>query len=411
MASIQALAPNVAEELRASLVINSLEQCATELVQNSIDANASMVEVKVDVAGHSLQVSDNGDGITLFNMERIGGKYTTSKCSTLQDLGCIKTYGFRGEAISAMTEMSLVDIVSYPRDQSFVYSAIFKGGERVYFGRSSKHPRFSHGTTVSVRDLFYKFPVRQRYWSEATVSKLDHVLENVKRAVESLAIITPRVSFTVIDMAKDSKLMSYRKAESLLNRVTSVFGQSMSSSLTFVKSYDDDSYSFTGYISTVGHYNRLFQYIFLNNRPISDERLNRAILQLFQQSSFSKDSVNYEDLKRSRERHPVYVLTLKCSPKLYDICVDPTKMTVGFKDQITTRKRKSRTKLPIGDTSRDMSLDHTSHVKSSRPLKTAKTVRKSTALKWDKTYNDVIDIEDDIEFELDEDWIASTLDV
>ncbi|KAF9110695.1 DNA mismatch repair protein, partial [Mortierella sp. AM989] len=412
MASIQTLAPGVAEELRASLVINSLEQCAAELVQNSIDANASSIEVKIDVSGHSLQVSDNGDGITSADMGRVGGRYATSKCSTLQDLGRINTYGFRGEAVAAMTEMSLVDIVSCPRNQKYAYSTIFK------------------------------FPVRQRYWSEASVSKLDLELERVKRTVETLALIAHRVSFTLIDMAKGTKVMSYRKADSQLSRITAILGQALSSSLTFVRSMDDDIYSLTGYLSTSGHHNRLYQFIFLNNRPIYCESLNRAINVLFQQSSFSKDGQQYdEDLRRSRERHPVYVLTLNCPPCEYDICADPSKMAVDFEDeervlyivrdtiitflerhhllsrstastlrsQTTTRKRKSRAKCSIGNTGNSELLGHISRVKSSLPSKTARPRQHHRENNNDVSHPEDIDIEDELEFELDTDWMAEWL--
>ncbi|KAF9200310.1 DNA mismatch repair protein [Haplosporangium sp. Z 27] len=441
MASIKTLSPGVAEELRASLVINSLEQCATELIQNSIDANASSIEIKIDIAAHSLQVSDNGDGITSTDMEHIGTHYATSKCSTLQDLGLIKTYGFRGEAIAAIAEMSLVDIVSYPRNQKHAFSTIFKGGDRLYCGRSSKYPRFNHGTTVSVRDLFYKYPVRQSYWSEASVSKLDFQLEKVRRAVETLALIAPRVSFTLIDLAKDTKVMNCRKADSQLNRITSILGQALSSSLVYVKSMDDNSYRFSGYISTTGHHNRLYQYIFLNNRPINNENLNRAMAQLFAQSSFSKDRPQYEeDLRRSRERHPVYILVLKCAPCLYDICADPSKVTLEFEDeervlyivrdtiitflerqhllsrsaattlrkQTTTRKRKSRAKLPIGNTRDSIPFSVMPHVKSSRPSKTSEPFRGSLDVERDSEY-DSLDIEDELEFELDADWMSTML--
>ncbi|KAF9149636.1 DNA mismatch repair protein, partial [Mortierella sp. AD010] len=361
---------------------------------SGIDANASSIEVKVDIAGHSLQVSDNGDGITYTDMEHVGVRYSTSKCSTLQDLGRIRTYGFRGEAIAAMTEMSLVDIVSYPRGQKHIYSTIFRGGERLYCGRTGKRPRFNHGTTVS-------YPVRQNYWSEASVSKLDLELEKVRRAVEILALISPRVSFTVIDMAKGAKVMTCRKADSQLNRITAVLGQALSSSLAFVKSIDDPAYSFSGYISTVAHYNRLYQFIYLNNRPINSESLNRAITQLFQQSSFSKDSLQYnEDLRRSKDRYPVYVLMLKCLPCEYDICVDPSKVTVEF-------ERKSRAKPCIGNAGD--SLGRISRVKTSRPSKAAKPLQHSSVSDGDNIHHEDIDIEDDLEFELDVDWMAAML--
>ena len=130
--------------------------------------------------------------------------------------------------------------------------------------------------------------------------------------------------------------MTCRKVDSQLHRITSVLGQALSSSLTYIKSNPEETtYDFSGYISTVGHYSRLYQYIFLNNRPIRFESLQGAITQLFQQSSFAKDSLHYEqDGRRSRERHPVFVLTLKCPVSEYDICADPSKVTAEFEVRI-----------------------------------------------------------------------------
>ncbi|KAF9178753.1 DNA mismatch repair protein [Haplosporangium sp. Z 767] len=445
MASISALPSDVAEELRASLVVNSLEQCAAELVQNSMDAKATMIEVKIDIAGHSLQVSDNGGGIALADIELVGTRYATSKCTSLQDLKRITTYGFRGEAIAAIAEMSLMDIVSRTPNQDNVYSTIFKGGDRLYCGRSSKLPRYNHGTTVSVRDLFYKFPVRQRYWSDATASRLDTELEKVKRVLETLALVTPQISFTLIDMAKDVKVFSCRKVESQLHRITSILGQSLSSSLSFVKKLSDDKmYEFSGYISTTGHYNRVHQYFFLNRRPILCENLQRAVTQLFQQSAFSKESLAYdEDVRRSRERHPVFVLMLTCPTSEYNICADPSKVTIEFQDeddvlrliretvidflerqhllsrteaatlrkQTTTRKRKSRARGVADNTMEEIfPLDYVSRVKSSRPVRTRPSQRNDPRDEVDSTCQTDIELEDELEFELDAEWIASMLD-
>ncbi|KAF9929094.1 DNA mismatch repair protein [Linnemannia zychae] len=342
MASIRRLAPSVSDELRASLVVHSLDQCTAELIQNSIDANATMIEIKIDVAGHSLQVSDNGDGITSTDMARIGTRYATSKCSTLQDLNHITTYGFRGEAMAAITEMALVDIVSRPKEQEHVYSTIFKGGDRLFCGPSSKCPRFNHGTTISVRDLFYKFPVRQRYWSDATPSKIETELEKVKRVVETLAMVAPEISFTLIDISRDSKIFSCRQVDSLLRRITTILGLSIASSLSFVKSSReiDQVYQLSGYISTQAHYNRMCQYIFLNQRPVQCENLRKLVVYLFQQSSFATDSVAYsqqtsaqlQDVRRSKERHPIFILILTCPTSEYDLCADPSKVTIQFED-------------------------------------------------------------------------------
>ncbi|KAF9139379.1 DNA mismatch repair protein [Linnemannia schmuckeri] len=446
MASIQPLAPSVSDELRASLVVNSLEQCTAELIQNSIDANASSIEVKVDVAGHSLQVSDNGDGISPADMARIGTRYATSKCSSLQDLNRITTYGFRGEAVAAITEMALVDIVSRPRRQEHAYSTIFKGGDKLFCGQSSKYPRFTHGTTISVRDLFYKFPVRQRYWSDASASKLEVELERVKRVVETLALVAPGISFALIDMAKDAKIMSCRKVDSHLHRITTILGQALSTSLSFVKSSKDDPvYNFSGYISTQGHYNRLCQYIFLNHRPVQCENLQRLVTHLFQQSSFVADSLAYmQDVRRSRERYPIFILMLTCPTSEYDLCADPSKVTIHFENeerafnvvrstiidflerhhllsrtaatalrhQSGTKKRKQQRPTSMDALSESAPLDYISHVKTSRPSRTPRPARQTQTYE-DATglaYQSEIDLEDELEFELDADWMASMLD-
>ncbi|KAG0308692.1 DNA mismatch repair protein [Dissophora globulifera] len=334
--------------------------------------------------------------------------------------------------------MSLVDIVSRPQNQEQLYSTIFKGGERLFCGRSSKQPKYSHGTTVSVRDLFYKFPVRQRYWSEASTSKLELELDKVRRAVETLALVCPSISFTVIDMVKDSKVLVCRKVDSQLHRITAVLGQSISSSLTYITSdARETTYRLFGYVSTVGHYNRLYQFIFLNGRPIISESLQRAVTQVFQQSTFSKDSIQLdEDTRRSRERCPVFVLNLACPTTSYDICVDPSKVTVEFEEeerviyvvrdtiiaflerqhllsrsaaevlrnQTTTRKRKSRAGSAIGFSEAALPTGHGSHGKTSRPSKTSKSSQHQDGVQ------DEIDLEDEIEFELDSDWMASMLD-
>ncbi|KAG0375827.1 DNA mismatch repair protein [Mortierella sp. AD032] len=287
-------------------------------------------------------------------MARIGTRYATSKCSSLQDLNKITTYGFRGEAIAAIAEMSLVDIVSRPRAQESVYSTIFK------------------------------FPVRQRYWSDASGSKLELELERVKRAVETLALVAPGISFTVIDMARDTKIISCRKVDSALHRITSTLGQALSTSMSFVKSSRDldPVFSFSGYISTQGHYNRLCQYIFLNQRPVQCENLQRLVSHLFQQSSFAADSLAYaqQDVRRSRERHPIFVLMLTCPTSEYDLCVDPSKVNIQFES--------SRPSKP------------------SRPGRQVQAYEDYVAL----AYQNEIGLEDELEFELDTDWMATMLD-
>ena len=136
-------------------------------------------------------------------------------------------------------------------------------------------------------------------------------------------------------MSKDVKILSCRKADSFLQRITMILGQGLASALTYVHSPAEEShiYTFSGYISTVGHYSRLHQYIFLNNRPVLCNNLLRLVTLLFQQSTFSKDSgrdAEGDDIRRPREKHPVFVLALTCPTSQYNICTDPSKVAVEF---------------------------------------------------------------------------------
>lgn len=154
----------------------------------------------------------------------------------------------------------------------------------------------------------------------------------MKRVVETLALVTPEISFAVIDMTKGAKIMSCRKVDSHLHRITAILGQALSAPLSFLKSSKDDLvYTFSGYISTQGHYNRLHQYIFLNQRPVQCENLQRLVTHLFQQSSFATDSLAHaQDARRFRERYPVFILMLTCPTSEYDLCADPSKVTIQF---------------------------------------------------------------------------------
>lgn len=199
-----------------------------------------------------------------------------------------------------------------------------------------------------------QFPVRQRHWSDASAFKLDAELDKVKRTLETFALVTPRVSFTLIDVAKNSKVFTCRRADSQMHRITSILGPSLSSALSLVRAATEDGlYELSGYISTVGHYNRQHQYIFLNNRPVLCDPLHRAVVHIFHQSGFAKARLQFDDdFRRSRERCPVFLLMIKCPPSQYDLCADPTKVTVRFEVQICAL-------LAINQHSLDMPLINT----------------------------------------------------
>ncbi|KAG0243111.1 DNA mismatch repair protein [Actinomortierella wolfii] len=362
---------------------------------------------------------------------------------TLEDLDNISTYGFRGEALASIAEMSLLEITSKPRQQDRAYTVLFRGGDRLLLEESSKQLRYGYGTSVVVRDLFYKFPVRQRQVSQQ--SSLQDI-EGVKRTVEKLALAAPHVNFVVIDAFRNVKVMSLRKADTLQSRIRALLGPSIASSLIAVHAVQESDgqdggpsdIECTGLISTVGYFNQLHQHLFLNNRPIHSQAVHSAIHQLFQQSNFGKEKSSIDsDGRRVKERYPVYVLSLTCRSDWYDIFADPAKTTVLFKEeeQVVQLVRKmvarflweqhfmSRTmatslleqkytgkkrKRPSNSTVTDVETDpepqpgwdshlHLPHVQPSRSLRIAP----SSAVPFEGED----DWEGELIFELDSDWI------
>uniref|UniRef100_A0A672JRJ7 Histidine kinase/HSP90-like ATPase domain-containing protein n=1 Tax=Sinocyclocheilus grahami TaxID=75366 RepID=A0A672JRJ7_SINGR len=103
---IKSLPKDVQAQLRSGVTIFSLQQCVEELILNSIDAGATCVAVKIDIEACKLQVIDNGTGMCWEDMERVGLRYNTSKCSSLEDLENLCFYGFRGEAISSIISLA-----------------------------------------------------------------------------------------------------------------------------------------------------------------------------------------------------------------------------------------------------------------------------------------------------------------
>ncbi|CAI2175500.1 1264_t:CDS:10 [Funneliformis geosporum] len=257
--TIRRLNDSAIRKLRASF-ISTIAQCVVELVQNSLDALATSIEIHVDLMKFFIQITDNGSGITPDDMKKIGERYATSKCHTLEDLANVITYGFRGEALSSLAEVSILEIISKHPDSYDTYSTILKGGQRLQYGPTRSSRRKKPGTIIIIRDLFYTYPVRRKHLSE---NKFINELENVKKSVESIALINPQVTFILIDALRDRKIVTTRKVTNSISTFRQLFGSSLAQSL---------------------------------------------------------------------EKYPVFFIHLTCPTTNYDICLDPAKNIIEFKN-------------------------------------------------------------------------------
>ncbi|KAI7903915.1 uncharacterized protein BX663DRAFT_505679 [Cokeromyces recurvatus] len=314
--SIQPLDSNVINRLRSSLVISSLAQCLKELIHNALDANATNIDIHIDIEKFSLQVNDNGYGIQ--NMDKIGQRHVTSKCHALSDINQLKTFGFRGEALAAITNMSLTQIISRHYLSKETFEGFWRDSKLVGEISPSKHTRKNYpGTSVIVRDLFYKVPVRRKY--QQSSSSYQHVvtMESVKRLVITFALCFHHVSFTLIDSNRNMKIVSTKKAHTSLDIFRQLFGQDMSKYAQPINIHKNNL-EITGFFSTQSYPNKSQQYIYINNYIVpSTNELYKIVSDLFSSSSFAinTEKVQITPLKsrgRFIQKYPIYVIQFSC---------------------------------------------------------------------------------------------------
>ncbi|CAG8434863.1 760_t:CDS:10 [Diversispora eburnea] len=297
------------QKLRSSS-INSTSQCVLELVQNSLDALATTIEIHVDVTKYFVQVIDNGTGIKPEDMNQICTRHATSKCHSLEDLSKVRTYGFRGEALANLAEVSELEITSKHSDYYDTYKTIFKGGVRLQNGPTRNNKQSKPGTIIIIRDLFYNYPVRRKNYSD---NSLVNEMEKVKRAIETIALIHPQITFILMDASKDCKIISTRKAISNISTFRQIFGVTLAQNLVPVH-VDENHFNVCGFFSLKAFHTKSRDELFLD--------LGSNI----QRKSRKNDSI------KTSEKYPIFLINLTCRPTDYDICLDPSKNIIEFKN-------------------------------------------------------------------------------
>ncbi|KAL7859330.1 hypothetical protein SRHO_G00144770 [Serrasalmus rhombeus] len=331
---IKTLSKEVQAKLRSGIAIFSLQQCVEELVLNSIDAGATCVAVKIDIEACKVQVIDNGSGMGREDMEKVGMRYCTSKCGSLEDLDNLRFYGFRGEAIASIISFAaLVEISSRTKMSVKTFVKMFSEGKGLdVFEAQDTRP--SAGTTVLICDFFYNMPVRRK--------RMDSVLEieRLRQRVEALSLMNPSVSFTVKKDCTGTMLVQLPKARNTYYRFVQIHGLARAQKLGEVN-YTYKQFQITGHIGREGHYNNSLQFLFVNSRLLLKTRFHKllnCLLRKLSSSNVSNNSQNASPIISSPKQrggtdlHGVYVLNIKCHHSEYDVCLEPAKSLIEFKD-------------------------------------------------------------------------------
>ncbi|XP_058265470.1 DNA mismatch repair protein Mlh3 isoform X1 [Hemibagrus wyckioides] len=329
---IKSLSKEVQSQLRSGVAIYSLQQCVEELLLNSIDAGATCVAVQIDIEACKIQVLDNGSGIDRDNMEKVGIRYCTSKCSSIEDLGNLCFYGFRGEAIASMATMAtMVEITSRTKTSVKTFVKRFhKGKASDVFESQTTRP--SAGTTVLICNFFHNMPVRRK--------RMDSVLEveRVRQRVEAVSLMHPSVSFTVKRDCSGTLLVQLPKARNTYYRFVQIHGLNRAQKLRELN-YTFGQFEMIGHVGREGHYNNSLQFLFVNERLLLKTRLHKLLNCLLRRLSNVQSNnpnvptvVSSPKQKSNADSHGVYIINIKCPYSEYDVCLEPAKTLIEFRD-------------------------------------------------------------------------------
>ena len=314
--------------IAAGEVVERPASVVKELVENSLDADASRVTVAVEGGGvDGVRVRDDGVGMTAADLERAVAEHTTSKISGGDDLEAVGTLGFRGEALHTIGAVSRLTIRSRPRSGGRGHELVVEGGNADEVKPSGCPP----GTVVEVADLFYNTPARRKFLkTEAT--EFDHV----NRVVTQYALANPDVATTLEHDGRE--VFSTAGSGDLESAILAVYGRDVASAMVGVES-DPEADPVTAVSGLVSHpettrAGREYLSTFVNGRYVTAGTLREAVLDAY-------------GGQLAPDRYPFAVLFVEVPPDAVDVNVHPRKMEVRFDredavaDAVTTAVREA----------------------------------------------------------------------
>lgn len=314
MSKIKLLSPRLANQIAAGEVVERPASVIKEVLENSLDAGATRIDVDVESGGLKLmRVRDNGSGIAEDDLPLALSRHATSKIYHLDDLEAVATLGFRGEALASISSVSRLTVTSNTGDDSNGWCARAEGRDMETEVAPAAHPK---GTTVEVRDLFFNTPARRKFL-RTEKTEFSRIEDNLKK----LALSRFDVSFNLRHNGR--VIHSWREAQSQLERerrVAQVCGPAFMENAVHVD-VERGELRLWGWVAlpTFSRSQADLQHFYVNGRAIKDRLVTHAVRQAYQDVLF-------------HGRHPAFVLYLDMNPTAVDVNVHPTKHEVRFRD-------------------------------------------------------------------------------
>ncbi len=310
---IRVLPEQLVHQIAAGEVVERPASVVKELVENSLDAGALAIDIEVEKGGAELcRVRDDGGGIARDELLLALARHATSKIGSIDDLECVRTLGFRGEALPSIASVSRMRMISRPRDAEIAQMVAAVDGALT---GPAPHPH-PHGTTVEVRDLFFNVPARKKFLRAERTE-----LTQIERLVERIALSRFDVGFRLSSARKvlaDHPPARDERARDA--RVASMLGEDFVANAMKLE-HEASGMRLHGWfcLPTYARSQSDQQHFYLNGRPLRDKLVASAVRLAYRDVLF-------------HGRHPAYVLYLEMDPVRVDVNAHPQKLEVRFRE-------------------------------------------------------------------------------
>ena len=302
----------LADQIAAGEVVEAPAAAVKELLENSLDAGATDIEVSIEAAGkHLIQLRDNGSGIAKEDLPLAITRHATSKLFQLEDLQRLCSMGFRGEALASLVAVAEVHVTSAVANANAYHLGPNENNE--YVISEASHPV---GTTVAIKNLFARTPVRLKFL------KADRTeLKRIESFLRSMALMYPKIAFRY---SRDGKMIWHyppaQHQQQVEQRIAKICGQEFMQHALFVEHQQNDM-QVRAWVAEPAYTRSQsdLQYIFVNSRLVKDKLLAMAIRLAYRDVLF-------------HGRYPAFILMLDLPPEQIDVNVHPTKSELRFRE-------------------------------------------------------------------------------
>lgn len=311
MRKIKLLDNSMINKIAAGEVVERPSSVVKELVENSIDAGATIITIEVKEGGTSLiRISDNGSGIPEEDVQTVFLRHATSKIENLTDLESVLTLGFRGEAMSSISAVSQLEMITKQEDSTVGTYIEIHGGQVI----KKQSIGAANGTSIIIRNLFYNVPARRKFLKKPSTEG-----SYITDIVQKFVLCHPNIAFKFILNSK--KVLDTNGSGGLKTSIFHVYGKEVSKALLEVN-HSINGILLEGYIGKPETYrsNRSYGNFFVNGRYIKNQLVQSAVEEGFK-------------TKLPIGKFPVYILKLTIDPTLVDVNVHPTKLEIKYSDE------------------------------------------------------------------------------